>query len=265
MRRKPALIGAWIARLAAALLYGLCAAPSAQAQEALLAEIGCGSEIGSLERLPATALDDGALDDGALDVLAIGSSSTAGVGAGAPEFAYPAQLAWRLLARREMREADVEIRVTARGVSGERAAGALARLEQEISATMPDLLIWQVGVNDAIAGVPLAQLRREVLAGLAIARKARLPVILVDPQYFPKIGGDRLYAETVEVIAEIAHRQGAALVRRFDRMRRAEALGEEAMQALLASDRFHMSRAGHSCLSLDLAETVARMIDLSAD
>lgn len=218
----------------------------------LLSALGCGAPQAEVK----TALFEAPPQDGRLDILTVGSSSTAGVGAGGPGLAYPAVLARMLAERVGEREARIEVLVTPRGVSGERAAGALARLEKEIAETKPDLLVWQVGTNDAVAQVPVETLREEIRAGAAIAGALGLPMILVDPQYFPRIAGDDHYAAVVDAIAEVAADLGLPLVRRYERMRAAEDMGPEAVAALLASDRFHMSPAGHACLSLDIAEAV---------
>src|SRR5690606_21170148 len=68
-------------------------------------------------------------------VLAIGSSSTVGVGASSPAAAYPARLEVTL----EGFLPGVDIRMMNRGVSGETGRGAVERLKLEVAETMPDL------------------------------------------------------------------------------------------------------------------------------
>ena len=196
------------------------------------------------------------LKDGQLDILVVGSSSTAGVGAGATGEAYPALVQKVLRARFGRSGRRLAIRVTPRGVGGEKAKGALRRLKREIRRAKPDLLVWQVGTNDAVGKVPIAALARQIRKGVGEARALGLPVVLVDPQYFPRIAKDAHYKAVVKTIGELAKELRAPLVRRFDRMRSAESLGRKAVDAFLARDRFHMSALGHRCLALDLAETI---------
>lgn len=208
---------------------------------ALLERLGCGRAAEAVASPEAPRLD----------ILVVGSSSTAGVGAKGR--AYPARLAAYLQARLGDGR---RVRVTPRGVGGERAAGALARLEREIDAVKPNLLIWQVGTNDAVGRVDPTTLERQIRDGVAAARRRGLEVVLVDPQYYPKIAQDSLYAATVERIAQVAKALGAPLIRRYARMKQAEAIGEDALPRLLAKDRFHMSPVGHDCLARDLAQAI---------
>ncbi|WP_170317750.1 SGNH/GDSL hydrolase family protein [Paroceanicella profunda] len=219
--------------------------------ETLLTEIGCGGGMvegpGGAVTLPARALDDGSFD-----VLMIGSSSTAGVGSGV-DLAYPA-VSGHLLAERLGDAASV--RVVPRGVGGERADGALARLAREIEDTRPDLLVWQVGTNDAVSDVTLDALQATVTRGIAMARDAGIGVILIDPQFYPRVASNPRYSEVVEMIDRLGDETGVPVVRRFERMRRAEILGPDQMNALLAKDAFHMSPLGHECLARDLTAMI---------
>jgi hypothetical protein len=73
-----------------------------------------------------------------LTVVAIGSSSTEGIGASSPDRTYPAQLE-RLLRERFPR---ATIKVVNRGVGGETVAANLARLRPDAIDLRPDLAIW---------------------------------------------------------------------------------------------------------------------------
>src|SRR4029450_13340748 len=44
-----------------------------------------------------------------------------------------------------------------RGVSGELAAAAAERLKIEVALNHPDVILWQVGTNDAFAQVPVEE------------------------------------------------------------------------------------------------------------
>ena len=68
-----------------------------------------------------------------LTIVAIGSSSTEGIGASAPAFAYPAQLE-RELAKRFQASA---VKVFNKGVGGELARDMVARIERDAIAENP--------------------------------------------------------------------------------------------------------------------------------
>lgn len=187
-----------------------------------------------------------------ITILMIGSSSTSGVGAGDRSKAYPARTAFHLNGKGSAPKIDV----IAKGVGGERAKAALQRISPAIKATSPDLMVWQVGTNDALGKVSLKELAATVQKGIAIAQEHKLPLVLIDPQFFPRILSNQNYADTVDLIAHIGKTHGLPVVKRYQRMKRALGLDENLMTALMAKDRFHMSQLGHECLALDLAATI---------
>jgi lysophospholipase L1-like esterase len=81
-----------------------------------------------------------------LTIVAVGSSSTQGVGASIPALNYPS----RLEAELKERVPGIDIRVLNRGKGGEDAAEELARLKRDVIAEHPDLVIWQVGTNGVL-------------------------------------------------------------------------------------------------------------------
>ncbi len=85
-------------------------------------------------------------------IVAVGSSSTAGTGASGPDKTYPNQLQADL----RQRFPGADLTVLNRGKGGEDAGEELARLDRDVVAAHPDLVIWQVGTN--------AVLRRDDLA-----------------------------------------------------------------------------------------------------
>ena len=101
------------------------------------------SDIATPEPLPhlAAALES----KRTVKVLAIGSSSTVGVGASTMSNGYPAQLEMIL----EKIFKGVQIDIINRGVSGEVAATTAERLKVEVALEHPDLVLWQLGTNDA--------------------------------------------------------------------------------------------------------------------
>jgi acyl-CoA thioesterase I len=83
-----------------------------------------------------------------LTIVALGSSSTEGAGASSPQASYPTQLEARLRGKLP----GVELRVINAGKSGETSQEMLARLESDVLAHDPDLVIWQAGGNEVLLG-----------------------------------------------------------------------------------------------------------------
>ena len=181
-----------------------------------------------------------------LKILAIGSSSTSGVGAGKKGAAYPQQIAASL------RPWSLHPIIEARGVGGEKAAGALARLPDAIAETEPTLVIWQVGTNDANARLDPELVAETIRLGVAIIRDSGADAMLVDPQFYPRIADKPHYEAMAEMIDAVGAELCVPVVDRFEEMRES---GEDLPQ-LLARDRFHMSALGHQLL----ADSIGREI-----
>jgi lysophospholipase L1-like esterase len=187
--------------------------------------------------------------DSALHILAIGSSSTEGVGASSATHAYPARLAARLKDGGDL-IADVENA----GIGGEIAETTLRRLKAALATHWPKLVIWQVGTNDALTGVPIGQLGALIQQGIAATRAAGDQIVLVDPQ-LTLLGangaGVRTYAEIVDAIGAAAH---APVFRRYAPMLRLAEQGSVA--PLISRDGLHMSDLGYDCLAGALAKVI---------
>ena len=182
-----------------------------------------------------------------LDILAIGSSSTEGIGASSPAFAYPAQLADEL-----SKKDGIPALVRNAGIGGELAAKTLQRLKAALKAASPELVIWQVGTNDALAGVDEAVFRATVESGVAAARAAGVPLMLVDPQYVAKIPDVARYERFVAIVDKIGAQLRVPVVSRYAMMKRR---GANAL-ALLSGDGLHMNDLGYHCLAHAIAEEI---------
>lgn len=197
-------------------------------------------------RLPA----DGPMVEAALDrsapvtIVALGSSSTEGAGASSPSHAYPARL--EALLRQAL--PGREVRVINAGRSGETAEETLARLDRDVLAHHPTLVLWQAGGNEALRGRDPEGFERVMRDGLARLSTAGVPVVLMDNQRSPRItetGGRRFDA----VLARLATPFGIGLFTRGAWQAAAQNPG-----ALVAPDGLHFNDAGYACLASALAE-----------
>ena len=154
------------------------------------------------------------LDRRAARVLAIGSSSTVGVGASKPAATFTEQLEADL--ERAFKGADFDI--IGRGMSGEVAEATAARLRAEALQFKPDLIVWQVGTNDGVARVDPAVFAALLTTTLRWLPSYRFDVVLIDPQYVTKFSSDEHYKAIVRLITDIARRERVPLVHRYDAM-----------------------------------------------
>ncbi len=120
-------------------------------------------------------------------IVAFGSSSTQGYGTSSPEFTYPNRLARQL--RRQYPTAD--IRVVNAGKGGEDAPEMTKRLESSVIDLHPDLVIWQVGTNAVLRNLDPDETARLVEDGVGRIQAIGADIVLVDPQYSPRITSKR--------------------------------------------------------------------------
>jgi lysophospholipase L1-like esterase len=188
-------------------------------------------------------------------ILAIGSSSTEGIGATSPSRSYPA----RLEAGLKLRWPKADVSVTNAGIGGETVAATVARLERLVRAGNFDLVIWQLGTNDAVRGDDMESFRSQALRGIAAGAAAGADVVLVDPQYYPGIKDLAAYERFVSIVKEIGEGRHVPVFGRYAMMKRWKAQGDGVLLATLAPDRFHMNDRGYACLAEALTADIDQM------
>lgn len=143
-----------------------------------------------------------------------------------------------------------------RGVSGELSAQAAVRIRNEVALNEPDLVLWQVGTNDALAYVPLSELETTIVDTVHWLRAHKVDVVLVGLQYVDRMAQDDHYKAVREMVRTIAVKENVMIVRRYEAQRllsQAEVSGGG-----LVPDEFQRSELGYACL----AQYVARAITL---
>lgn len=182
-------------------------------------------------------------------ILAIGSSSTFGVGATSRSRNYPSQL--HEILGKALNGMDVEI--VNRGISGEVAATTAERLRTEVALNRPDLVLWQLGTNDALSRVPPAQFEQTVRSTIDWLKDDKIDVVLVGLQYTPKLARDKNYEEIRDTLYKIAGEEGVLYIRRFDAMR---FIAQARAAPVLANDEFHLNDLGYRCMAEHVAQAV---------
>ena len=187
-----------------------------------------------------------------LTIVAIGSSSTQGIGASSPTLSYPG----RLEAELRKRFPTLDIRVINRGRGGEDAPEELARFERDVIAEDPDLVIWQIGTNAVLRRLDTRTERDVLRQGIALIKESASDVLLMDMQYAPSVIARPAYLSMQKLIAEVAERNRVGLFRRFEIMR--HWLASERPEAVIGPDGLHMTDRSYSCLASGLAEAITR-------
>ena len=129
-------------------------------------------------------------------IVAFGDSLTAGYGV-APDQSYPALLESRLRAE------GYRYRVINAGVSGDTTAGGLRRVDWALRSR-PDIVLLELGANDALRGLDLGQVRSNLDAMITRFQAAGARVLLLGMRLPPNYGTpyagefERLYRDLAD-------------------------------------------------------------------
>jgi lysophospholipase L1-like esterase len=185
----------------------------------------------------------------ALSIVAIGSSSTEGVGASNPHNAYPPQLAAEL----GRRWPNLAIKMVNKGIGGEDAQQMVDRFDRDVLPYRPHLVIWQAGSNYALRHSDLDAYADVIRKGIRRLRAAHADVVLMDMQYAPRLLAKPLHRRVVEVMTAIAQDMKVSIFHRFAVMQHWVTSGRFAMDEIISRDRLHMNDTSYRCIGRLLA------------
>ena len=232
--------------VAALVAFGICfAALPARAQDACAAT----PEFAGLERAPEHTRDRVARKL-PLKIVAIGSSSTSGAGASSQAATYPSRLEAELKARLP----GLPVTVLNKGIGGEEAQQMVARFDADVIEEAPDLVLWQVGSNSVLRD---HQTPGEVIReGVERLKASGTEVILVNPQYAPKILAKPDVDRAVDVITATARDAEVGLFNRFMVMRNWVEGEKMTFDQFLSPDGLHLNDWSYACIAKLLAAAI---------
>jgi lysophospholipase L1-like esterase len=187
-----------------------------------------------------------------IKIVAIGSSSTAGAGASTPDASYPSRLAIEL----KQQFPDRDITVLNRGVNGDETTDMLARFETGVIAERPDLVLWQVGSNSVLRDRPLGPAETQIHEGVEQLKAIGADVVLIDPQFAPKVITKHDAEGMVALIATEAKRTNVGLFRRFAVMRHWREVEGLPFETFVSADELHMNDWSYACVAKVLAGSI---------
>lgn len=119
----------------------------------------------------------------AQNILLIGDSISAA-------FGLEIEQGWVSLLQKRLEDQDYPHRVVNASVSGETTAGGLARLPALLEQVQPELVIIELGGNDGLRGLPVANMQQNLSAMVEQSRASGADVILlgmrIPPNYGPR-------------------------------------------------------------------------------
>jgi lysophospholipase L1-like esterase len=190
-------------------------------------------------------------------IVAFGSSSTSGYGSSSPEFTYPNRLAAQL--RRQYPGSDIT--VLNRGKGGDDAPEMMKRLQGEVLDSHPDLVIWQVGTNAVLRNLDPDETARMVEDGVARIQASGADIVLVDPQYSPRVTerGESA-SKMVKLLGKVAELRHVGIFPRFEVMRDWHERQAIPIDSFVISDGLHMNDWGYACFAQLLGDDIIKSV-----
>jgi acyl-CoA thioesterase I len=207
----------------------------------------CGEAAASETALPNSAR--ALLKTKKLKILAIGSSSVSIMG-GIRDSGPPLleQLLERMIS-------GLDVEIINRGVSGELAYDAAKRLKNEVALLQPDVVLWQVGTNDAFAQVAVEDFQEVVRDMVRWLKAHNVDVILVGLHYMKRLVKDPHYQAMRASLQHIANVEHVPRIGRYEAMEvLARTLRETGRRD---PSEFGSTDASYSCMAQYVARAIA--------
>ena len=153
---------------------------------------------------PAPAASTDPNDSGRPKVVVLGDSLTAGYGLLEMQ-AFPALL------QEKLNVDGYQWEVVNAGLSGDTSAAGLQRVDWALSQGDVRILILELGANDGLRGLPVAEMKKNLAAIIERSQKAGAQVLLIGVRMPPNYGED--YAKAfAAAFAELAAKHKLALL-----------------------------------------------------
>ncbi len=158
---------------------------------------GCVLMLSLLITMPALASEQKVL-------LVMGDSLSAA-------YNLPSQQGWVALTADRMKTSHPQWKVVNASISGETTSGGLSRLPAALKIHKPSLVLIELGANDGLQGLPLAQTRKNLLKMIQLSKASKAKVLLIGIQIPPNYG--KTYTQGFAAnYAELAKQEKTALL-----------------------------------------------------
>ena len=137
-------------------------------------------------------------------ILVVGDSLSAAYG-------MPVEKGWVRLLQRRLADDEYPHTIVNASVSGDTTANALNRLPQAMTRHQPAIVVLELGGNDGLRGLSLAEMKRNLAAMIEIARQQDAEVLLIGVQLPPNYGPR--YTEAFQAVYhDLAQEYGLSLL-----------------------------------------------------
>src|SRR5207302_7218819 len=125
----------------------------------------------------------------------------------------------------------------------------------------PDLVIWQVGTNAVLRNLDPADTALMVEDGVARIQALGSDVVLVDPQYSPRVNEHAESAgKMVKLLGRVAELRHVGVFPRFEVMRAWHEKQAIPINTFVIADGLHMNDWGYACFAQLLGDDIIKSV-----
>src|SRR5205085_7704644 len=146
------------------------------------------------------------------------------------------------------------VTVLNKGINGEEASQMVARFAADVLDEAPDLVLWQLGSNSVLRDHPTPATL--IHQGIEQLKASGTDVILVNPQFAPRIIAKPDAEHAVDVITATARDEEVGLFNRFAVMRYWREAEKLPLEQFVTTDGLHMNDWGYACVAKLLAGAI---------
>ena len=150
------------------------------------------------------------------------------------------------------------ITVDDQGMPRQTARQMVQRFPAEVADDNPALIIWEVGISDAVRAVDLDEFAAALQTGIDLAKNRAIDIMLVDMQFSRRattmIDFDR-YLDTIHRVGEMS---GVYVFPRYALMRHWSEENVFDYEDVPEGERSRLAAQVYNCIGLALADAIAK-------
>lgn len=178
-------------------------------------------------------------------ILIIGDSLSA-------EYGLKRGSGWVELLRNTLKKTHPAVEIINASISGDTTSGGLTRLKTLLERTKPNIVLVELGANDALRGLPLAMTKNNMLEIVGLIKMTGAQPILAGMQIPPNYG--REYTTAFKVLfEEVARTENIALIPFF-----LEGIADNA--AMFQADTIHPNEQAQATLMENVRQILVPML-----
>jgi acyl-CoA thioesterase-1 len=171
-------------------------------------------------------------------------------------YGMPTQAGWVALLEDRLKQVQADYSVVNASISGETSAGGLARIDKTLLREKPAIVILELGGNDGLRGLPVAQMKKNLAGIIERSQKAKARVLLVGMRMPPNYGEQ--YNQAFErAFADLAKEYRTAFLPFL-----LEGFGEKA--ELFQPDRIHPTESAQPVVLQNVMRALAPLLKEAA-